>query len=200
MQAHGEFQLDLLSEGDNTENEATAFVKFNQPLHVSWLLLPEHEQSDQPPDPAVTGKARVHVEISPGIQWECQFACGNQHPAARLINTNREGIEASIKRMLAFEFAHAFLHYEGDPNYGLLHWAIAGNFKNSVTLIERDENGIAEETQPQFNHDSVRNFVEALKNGSLQQCIHDEWCTVENLENISVGYLIRANHFRIAPN
>jgi len=40
-------------------------------------------------------------------------------------------------------------------------------------------------------------FVTALKSGTLQQCIHDEWVNVDP-ESITVGYLIRARHFRIS--
>lgn len=41
-------------------------------------------------------------------------------------------------------------------------------------------------------------FREALKNGTLQQCNHGEWVTVDP-EKIPVGYVARANHWRIIP-
>lgn len=39
-------------------------------------------------------------------------------------------------------------------------------------------------------------FLDSLKKGKLQQCIHDEWVDVDP-ENIPVGYMVRARNFRI---
>lgn len=45
--------------------------------------------------------------------------------------------------------------------------------------------------------DAVDIFIDTLKNGgTLQHCVHDEWCDC-NLEQITVGYLLRARNFRI---
>jgi hypothetical protein len=39
-------------------------------------------------------------------------------------------------------------------------------------------------------------FIDAVKQGKIQHCVHDEWYDC-NLENLTVGYLIRARNFRI---
>lgn len=44
----------------------------------------------------------------------------------------------------------------------------------------------------------VESFRYALKKGKLQQRIHEEWVDVDP-ENIPVGYLARAHHWRIIP-
>jgi len=45
----------------------------------------------------------------------------------------------------------------------------------------------------------VDSFRDALKKGKLQQRIHDEWCDVDP-EQIPVGYVARAHHWRIVPH
>ena len=39
-------------------------------------------------------------------------------------------------------------------------------------------------------------FIEAVKKGRLQHCVHEEWSNCD-LENITIGYLLRARDFRI---
>lgn len=44
-----------------------------------------------------------------------------------------------------FDLMHAFFHYNGDPNYGYLHWALYGNLKDRVDasddfIFEDEEN------------------------------------------------------------
>jgi len=34
---------------------------------------------------------------------------------------------------IKFDLMHAFFHYQGDPNYSHLHWALYGNLKERVT-------------------------------------------------------------------
>ena len=43
---------------------------------------------------------------------------------------------------------------------------------------------------------AIENFIEAMIRGKLQQCIHGEWVNVD-VEQIPVGYMVRARKFRI---
>lgn len=56
--------------------------------------------------------------------------------------------------------------------------------------------------EPVYSEDAVSGdptgaFIDALKKGTLQQCVHGDWADVNNLESITVGYLVRADNFRI---
>ncbi len=44
--------------------------------------------------------------------------------------------EEIINSILKYDLFHAFTHYQGDPNYSHLHWAIYGNLKNQVKVVE----------------------------------------------------------------
>lgn len=93
-------------------------MEFDPPLQVNWWVIAE-ESSEE--------RTIIDILLDNGINWKAGFSKSNPHPAG-----NREGeekLETSIKRMLAFEFIHSFFHYEGDPNYTLLNWAISGHFK-----------------------------------------------------------------------
>ena len=39
---------------------------------------------------------------------------------------------------IKFDLMHTFFHYEGDPNYGHLHWALRGMLKDRVVATEHE--------------------------------------------------------------
>lgn len=41
-----------------------------------------------------------------------------------------------VKEFIRYDLFHAFCHTSLDPNYGHLHWALYGNLKDRVTVIE----------------------------------------------------------------
>lgn len=133
---HGELTIHHLAEGDDPNSEKFAFIRFHNPVTVQWSL--REDPHGNTPDPAKTGKAPLHIEVD-NIPFQRTLEIGAAHPAGCLENPSREGIERSILRMLAFEFAHAFNHYQGDPNYGLLHWALYGMFRHETDILEPEE-------------------------------------------------------------
>lgn len=44
-------------------------------------------------------------------------------------NKNKDPIQ-TVLNTIKFDLVHAFNHYNGDPNYGSLHWALFGNLKD----------------------------------------------------------------------
>ncbi len=47
--------------------------------------------------------------------------------------------EEIINAIVRFDLFHAFTHYQGDPNYSHLHWALYGNLKDRCKVTEHFE-------------------------------------------------------------
>jgi len=52
------------------------------------------------------------------------------------------------------------------------------------------------EASPAAPCSALDKFLEVMKSGTLQHCVHDEWSDCD-LEKITIGYLMRARQFRI---
>ncbi len=46
------------------------------------------------------------------------------------------------------------------------------------------------------NNEILDNFLQALKAGKLQYCVHGKWRDAD-VENITLGYMLRKKQFRI---
>lgn len=54
------------------------------------------------------------------------------------LNVNKEDLEDCVRVNCIFDLFHAFTHYQQDPNYSHVHWALYGNLKDRTTVIERE--------------------------------------------------------------
>lgn len=121
----GEFELPETGEEERR-------VLFNPPVKVVWWTVPEESDREN---------LVVEVGLENSMSWVTRFSPEARHPAARLElhpsgSVTPVEVESSVKRMLAFEFVHSFFHPEIDPNYGLLNWALYGNFRERVALSD----------------------------------------------------------------
>lgn len=46
-------------------------------------------------------------------------------------------VAQAIFRTVCFDLFHAFCHFQGDPNYSCLHWALYGNLKDRTKVVEK---------------------------------------------------------------
>jgi hypothetical protein len=53
----------------------------------------------------------------------------------------------TIMATIKFDLMHAFFHYQGDPNYTHLHWALYGNLEDRVELRDPMMDWIESNTQ-----------------------------------------------------
>jgi hypothetical protein len=156
----GTFILTELFEGDAPD---TRGVRFHEPQTIEWFQL-------DPKEPEESG-IRVETILPNGMQLTNRFCPENPHPAGNIGEINSADIEQSIRNMLAFEFCHSFFHDSQDPNYGILNWAIYGNFKDAVTTYDFDDEprqspvAIAIQT-----HDRLKDWAALTNEGLRLRC------------------------------
>jgi hypothetical protein len=56
---------------------------------------------------------------------------------------------------IKFDLMHAFNHYNGDPNYTEVHWALFGNLKDRVKAYFPEDEVPTRNPQTEFNFDSL---------------------------------------------
>jgi hypothetical protein len=122
----GEFTLAGVAEEDRK-------LAFHPPLQVNWWVLEEESTPE---------RVTIDLLLDNGMNWKCGFSRNSTHPGSSLAPSENGGqasaldLETSIRKMLAFEFIHSFFHIKCDPNYGLLNWALSGNFRERTTMTE----------------------------------------------------------------
>ena len=124
----GQFSVEQFKEEDRG-------IKFNTPLVVEYyatkVLVPTW---------AIGFWWEVDVTLNNGMNYTIRFFDEKWYQYPKLsLSATKEELEENLKKAICFEFIHSFFHPNCDPNYGLLNWAIYGNFKDLVTLKE-DEN------------------------------------------------------------
>jgi hypothetical protein len=115
--SEGEFTFDTLTECDT--------LMFNPPLKVKWSCwLNEH-----------TGR-HVYINYDFGLtdRFDPYKSIGSGwHYNEIQMDTPLPEI---VKAFVQYDLFHAFCHTSCDPNYSHLHWALFGNLKDRVKVIE----------------------------------------------------------------
>lgn len=114
--AEGTFWFEWLEEADRLE--------FNLPLIVEWMAFIKDNVVTVYVDYdfGMTDKFRPYESIKGG--W-----CYND------IN-EKTPLDEIVKSFVQYDLFHAFCHTPLDPNYSHLHWALYGNLKDRVKVIE----------------------------------------------------------------
>ncbi len=100
-------------------------IVFKKPLKISWWEMDCDENG-----------IVVEIFLNDGINWAERFSLDAWIPFSKIESFDFEDVQKTVEKSVHFDFDHAFFHYQGDPNYGLTHWAIYGNFKDEVEIIE----------------------------------------------------------------
>ena len=120
----------LIGEGDwviDTITECDTLV-FTPPLKIEWTAY----RNEHPLGPTTT----VYVDYDFGLTDKFKpyaSITGGWHYNDITINTPLPEI---VKAFVQYDLFHAFCHTSMDPNYSHLHWAIYGNLKDRVKIIE----------------------------------------------------------------
>lgn len=94
----------------------------------------------QPVEALVFDGEEGYADVSFGLK-DCSYPIDITIPVKLdnnflLMGMDNATMAERVYRTLCFDLFHAFFHHKGDPNYGLLHWALYGNFKEYVTCTE----------------------------------------------------------------
>lgn len=122
----GKFVIDVLREGHYRT------ITFKQPMEVEWYVVSEESTHD-----------RIYAEaVFPNeMRFPLVFTRTSPMPGGRFDEMTVPSIEKAVREALCFDFMHAFFHPSMDPNYGIAHWALYGNFKDDVVAVELDDLG-----------------------------------------------------------
>jgi hypothetical protein len=96
-------------------DEGGSKLIFNPPLEVKYWILSEKDKS-------------ADIWFDFGLQIDLRYD--------NYITSEYKTVVEKIKKMIEFELFHAFMHYNGDPNYTVIHWALFGNLFYRVKCIE----------------------------------------------------------------
>jgi len=102
-------------------------IFFDKPLKIDWWEMERDENS-----------ITVEIWLNDGINWAEKFSLDAVIPFSKIDSFEFEDVENTVKKSVHYDFDHAFFHYQGDPNYGLIHWAIYGNFKDQVEAVDSE--------------------------------------------------------------
>jgi len=105
-----------------TELWSIGHIIFKTPLKVEVLFGPDEDGNDEALAIYDYGMEH-HIPLTKERNFLYNYA-GKNDPI-----DHAKTVFATIK----FDLMHAFFHYEGDPNYGHLHWALRGNLEDRVT-------------------------------------------------------------------
>ena len=105
-------------------SEGWAYLVFDPPLRVEWSIWKEKDASI------------AYVDYDFGLEFKINLDA--QRKSAWGYNgVNKESTnEEIVTSIIRFDLFHAFTHYQGDPNYSHLHWALYGNLKDRCKVIE----------------------------------------------------------------
>jgi hypothetical protein len=98
-----------ISEGDYAK------IFFNPPLEISYFYDPEKDYI-------------ANIDFDFGLNVDIGYNS--------FITDEYKTIEEKILKTIEFELFHAFMHYNGDPNYSTLNWALFGNLAFRVKCVE----------------------------------------------------------------
>lgn len=103
------------------------WLKFNPHLRVDWSVWREKDEQIAYVTYDFGLDFKINLDAQRKSWWG--YGCLNKE------STNAEIVDAIIR----FDLFHAFFHYQGDPNYSHLHWALYGNLKDRCEAVEIDE-------------------------------------------------------------
>jgi hypothetical protein len=125
----GSFELSKVNEGPDR------ILEFDPPLEVCYFVYDQDELADAPP----TIKRTAHIQYDFGMVDE--FLIDNKNfflTSYGGLNTDSSN-EEKIRQCVIYDLFHAFLHFEGDPNYCHKHWALTGHLKNRTKATENED-------------------------------------------------------------
>jgi hypothetical protein len=74
------------------------------------------------------------------ITWDCGMDGITIDPTTNWCGINKlETTEEKVIRACQYDLAHAFFHYEGDPNYTHYHWALRAIYNPKIEATEIEE-------------------------------------------------------------
>lgn len=110
-------------------NESDIVLYFDPPLKVSWSI---YENKSHPLGPVTI----AYIIFDFGLEYEINpVSTKNNGWGYQGINPNSTN-DMVIKSVIIYDLFHAFTHFQGDPNYTHLHWALYGNLKDRIKVIE----------------------------------------------------------------
>lgn len=133
MQSETYTEEKLLAKGSfsfsKIEEDGYRFIEFSTPLEVWWCLY-------QNP---TTGHRTAYVDYDFGLSDTfCPYQSIIKGWRYDNITTETQP-EEIIRAFVKYDLFHAFFHYNQDPNYTHLHWALYGNLKDRVKLIDGED-------------------------------------------------------------
>ncbi len=109
--------------------EGLLTLTFDPPLRVDWSVF---RDSSHPAGDITT----AYVTFDFGMTYEI-LPIFTKNNGWGYNGVNKDStIEEVIVSVIRYDLFHAFTHYQGDPNYTHLHWALYGNLKDNVTIHE----------------------------------------------------------------
>lgn len=124
----GEFIFDTIDEGGRK-------LKFNPSLKINWCAYKSCDRDGEiitvyaDYDFGMTDEFRPYESI-----YESIFRGWGYNGI-----TKETPLSEIVKSFVYYDLFHAFYHYDQDPNYSHLHWALWGCLQSRVTVIDADE-------------------------------------------------------------
>jgi hypothetical protein len=114
---------------DKIDESGIRFLEFNPPLNIDWSFYPNSMPGGRECfvdyDFGLTDRFRPYASIAMGWSYDDI--------------TMKTPISEVVKAFVKYELFHAFFHYQGDPNYSHLHWALSGHLKDRVKIIDNED-------------------------------------------------------------
>lgn len=85
-------------------------------------------------DPAVLVEARHDCE-RPNFKIEFDFGLKLDYDSEEEIFGDIHALNDCARRFLEYHLIHAFFNCKRDPNYTVLHWALWGNLKDRIKVL-----------------------------------------------------------------
>ena len=127
----GQITFDKLDEGEYRQ------LTFNPPVVVKWSMYgtfdyenPLREYNEYVKTVFVDYDFGLSDKFKPYSSIKCGWAYAGI--------TEQTPIEEIVKAFVEYDLCHAFFHYEGDPNYSHLHWALRGWLENRATIKDKE--------------------------------------------------------------
>ena len=107
------------------ESSDHQYISIFEPIKIEWSYYEDSQTAH------VTYDFGMEYPISMNPEKNCLIS-----PSDHSYVHSDSTIENKIKAVVKFDLFHAFFHYQGDPNYSHLHWALYGNLKNRLFIHE----------------------------------------------------------------
>jgi hypothetical protein len=105
-------------------------LRFDPPLRVDWSVYCD---KSHPAGDVTT----AYITFDFGLEYQINpISTKNSGWGYHGINED-SSIEEVTVSVIRYDLFHAFCHYQGDPNYTHLHWALYGNLKDRCKIVEK---------------------------------------------------------------